>query len=95
MDTTRYLVTVSWCNNDWRGPFVNREGTGYSSEKPHTQAEMQEILGPFWMILNPQSEPFTPEELAKYTVFHSLAEYQHAFGIAADPYDLPANAVVD
>ena len=95
MPETRYFLTVSWCHNEWRGPFVNRQGTGYSSETPHTQDEMQGILGPFWLILNPQSEPFTAEELARYIVFHSLAEYQHAFGIAADPDRLPPNGVID
>lgn len=95
MPETRYFLTVSWCDNDWRGPFVNREGTGYSSEEPHTEDEMREILGPFWLVLNPLSEPFTEEELAKHTVFYPLAEYKHEFGIATDPYDLPANAVVD
>lgn len=95
MPETRYFVTVAWCHNKWRGPFVNREGTGYSSETRHTETEMREILGPFWLILNPQSTPFTADELAKYTVLHPLAEYQHAFGIACDPHNLPANSIID
>lgn len=95
MTEMRYFLTFSWCDNDWRGPFVNREGAGFSNEMTHTEDEMREILGPFWLILNPQSEPFTEEELAKYIVFHPLAEYKYAFGIAADPAKLPANGVVD
>ena len=36
-----------------------------------------------------EEEQMTEEELAKYTVFHPLAEYSHAFGIAVDPTKLP------
>jgi len=82
MAETRYFLTVQWCCSGQRGPFVNDKGTGYSSETPHTREEMDDILGPFWMILNPKSEPFTEEELSKYTKFHPLAEYKNAFGIA-------------
>ena len=95
MTETRYFLTVSWCNSGWRGPFVNRQGTGYSSEEPHTRDEMDDILGPFSMILNPKSEPFTEKDLERYTIFHPLAEYQNAFGIAIIPEKLPANGVID
>ena len=95
MEETRYFLTVKWCNSGFRGPFVSRQGAGYSSEVPHTRDEMDDILGPFSMILNPKSEPFTEAEVSKFTVFHPLAEYQQAFGIAADPAKLPANGVID
>ncbi|MBA7560741.1 hypothetical protein ES708_02372 [subsurface metagenome] len=77
----RYFLTVEWCHNGQRGIFTDRTGTPSSKETPHTTQEMDDILDSFSIILNPQSLPFTEEQLAEYTTFHPLAEYSDAYGI--------------
>ena len=77
----RWFVTVDWCNKGERGVFSDAHGNGFSSEQPHTEDEMAEILGMFWLILNPKSEPFTSEQLAKYHTWIPLAEYSFQYGV--------------
>lgn len=80
---TRYFLTVDWCKKGHRGIFCSKEGQCFRKEgEPHTQSEMLTILGPFWIILDQKSEPFTQDELAKFTYFRPLAEYTNQYGIA-------------
>jgi len=63
---TRYFLTVDWCNKDNRGIFCDRNGNCFSSEVQHTEEAMQEILGVFWLVLNPQSLPYAEEEIKQF-----------------------------
>lgn len=78
----KYFITVDWCDKGKRGIFCNREGTGFSKETQHTEKEMIEILGPFFLVLNPKSELLTEYELKKFTKWIPLAEYKKQYGIA-------------
>ena len=80
---TRYFLTVDWCNKGNRGVFCSAGGSPFSKESTHTKEEMIEILGVFEMILNPKSEPFTPEELKEYHRYRPLAEYTNHYGVAS------------
>lgn len=77
-----YFITVDWCKGNKRGIFCNKKGIGYWKERKHTEEEIAEILGHFWIILSPQSEPFTQEQLKKTRRWIPLAEYQNEYGIA-------------
>ena len=83
MSEVRYFVTVQWCQKGPRGIFCNSRGQTDSKDRPHTEAEMQEMLDVFWLILNPQSEPLAEDELAEYCCWTPLAEYSNVWGIAA------------
>jgi len=87
----RWFLTVDWCNNDQRGIFCNSVGTGYSRETEHSRDQMEEILGPFWLILSPISVQLTADELAAYKYWRPLAEYSDEFGIASTRDDVPLN----
>lgn len=78
----RFFVTVDWCNTGHRGIFCSRQGTPFSSTEIHTLAEMEDILGPFSLILNPESLLLSEEEVATHTHFQPLPEYHSQFGIA-------------
>ncbi len=79
--TQKHFLTVSWCKGP-RGIFCNDQGKGYWLDRPHTRAEMDEILGPFWMILSPESTVLTEEQVAQHTQWTPLAEHSGQFGIA-------------
>lgn len=80
---TAYFLTVEWCRDGHRGIFCDKNGRGFrEDDTPHTEEEMHAILGPFLIILDPKSEPFTEEELAEHTWFRPLAEYHNQYGIA-------------
>lgn len=84
-----YFLTVDWCGKGNRGVFADRGGNGFwRDDRPHTYAEMVEILDVFAVLLNPESQPFTPDELAGYRRFVPLAEYSDAYGVV-----LPQEAV--
>ena len=83
MEERRWFLTVDWCNKNQRGVFCNSVGTGYSSETKHRWEEIQDILGPFWLILAPLSVQLTAEELSAYKFWRPLAEYSGEFGIAS------------
>jgi hypothetical protein len=78
-----YFLTVDWCKQGNRGVFCSGDGSAFRSEEEHTMAEMQAILGPFWLVLNPQSQLFTENELAAYNQYRPLDEYSGAYGIAS------------
>lgn len=85
-----YFMTVEWCSDGYRGIFCHRDGIPSRKDgEPHTQEEMDTILGPFTIILDPRSEPFTEEEIAEYTYFRPLAEYSNQYGIALRECDVP------
>jgi len=75
-------MTVEWCNSGKRGVFCDTYGKPFSQEQPHTDNEMREILGHFWMILSPKSEPFSQSELKRFNQFRPLPEYTNQYGIA-------------
>ena len=88
----RYFLTVSWCDGT-RGIFCNTKGVAFTKlGEPHTEADMIGILGPFRIILSPQSEPFTEKQMTEYTRFRPLEEYTNEYGIAYKPE--PANQEV-
>jgi len=79
----KYFLTVDWCNKGQRGIFCDKEGKGFWKDNElHTAKEMQDILGLFFVILNPKSEPFTEEQIKQFNTFRPLAEYKNQFGIA-------------
>lgn len=81
MTKQRYFLTVDWCAEGRRGLFCDRDGKPFSTDRPHRQQEMWDILGTFARILDPKSMPLTEEEVAKYTVWCPLAEYKNQYGI--------------
>lgn len=81
-ETKTYFLTVEWCKVGTRGVFCATSGASFPKVgEPHTELEMQTILGPFWIILAPQSLEITEEELKEYCRFIPLAEYCNEFGI--------------
>ncbi len=79
---TRWFITVEWCKNGHRGIFCDKEGNCCVADQKHTDDEMAEKLGPFWLILDPQSTELTMEQLQEYKQWYPLAEYSHVWGIA-------------
>jgi hypothetical protein len=78
-----YFLTVDWCKDGRRGVFCDSTGCGYrKDDAPHTELEMHEILGPFWLILAPESELLTEQQVSEFTLWTPLAEYSNQFGIA-------------
>jgi hypothetical protein len=84
MEEKKYFITADWCDKGKRGIFCDRQGNGFPKETRHSEEEMNKILGAFWLILSPKSEPYTPEELKKFTRWIPLAEYQNQYGIATE-----------
>ena len=78
----RWFITVDWCHKENRGIFCNIGGGAFSQETQHTEDAMWEILGPFDLILNPQSLALSEDELKEYNRFIPLAEYSMQYGIA-------------
>ncbi|HUW13457.1 MAG TPA: hypothetical protein VM537_27285 [Anaerolineae bacterium] len=93
MEEKRWFVTVDLCNLDRRGVFCNRVGQTSSSEAEHSQKEMHDMLGPFWLILAPISVQLTADELAAYKFWRPLAEYSNGFGIASTVDDVPPSCL--
>ena len=81
----KFFITVDRCNQGRRGLFTDRQGRGFIKDTPHTTEEMQETLGLFTIVLNPKSEPFTEDDLKRYTKWIPLAEYKREYGIAVEP----------
>ena len=91
---TAYFVTVDWCKKGLRGIFCTTDGRCFRKDgSPHTEAEMIDILGPFWIILAPKSELFTEEEVAQHTYFRALAEYKNQYGIGCREADVPEHYI--
>ena len=78
----RYFLTVDWCKRGRRGIFCDYEGSSQPQGEKHTHEQIRKILGPFWMILSPESIPLNEEDLSEYTQWYPLEEYSGAWGIA-------------
>ena len=88
--TDVYFLTVDWCKKSGRGIFCDINGKAFSKDgEPHTELEMWEILGPFDLILSPESQVFTEEQVAEFTYYRPLAEYKGEYGIALREEDVP------
>lgn len=79
---SRWFLTVDWCNKGERGIFCDTDGNPFSKETQHTQEEMIEVLGPFFIILDPQSVELTPDDIKGYCQFRPLEEYSGQYGYA-------------
>lgn len=78
-----YFLTVDWCAQGERGVFCDGEGRCFRKDgAPHTELEMQKILGPFWVILAAKSELLTAEQLSGFTSWRPLEEYSNRYGVA-------------
>ena len=83
-ELARYFLTVDWCKQGNRGIFCTDRGDPFPKDAgPHTEKEMYDILGPFFMVLAPQSELLTVTEAAEYRWWTPLEEYSNVYGIAA------------
>jgi hypothetical protein len=81
-DVSKYILTVDWCSKGNRGIFAGLDGNCFwRDDRPHTADEMFAILGPFDLILSPESILFTEEEMKQYHTFIPLAEYSDQYGI--------------
>lgn len=90
MTEQAYFMTVEWCGNGDRGIFCDTDGKCFRKDsEPHTALEMQDILGPFWLILTPDSELLDVEQVAEFTFWRPLEEYSNRFGIALKECDVP------
>jgi len=78
----RWFLTVDRCSEGHRGIFCNLEGQSFGKDTQHTDDEMDEILGPFSLILNPLSIELSEAELKEYHRFVPLAEYSNQYGVA-------------
>ena len=78
----RWFVTVDWCSKGNRGIFCNTKGQSFSKDVQHSVEEMDDIVGLFWMILDPKSIELTEQELKEYKHFYPLAEYSNVYGMA-------------
>lgn len=88
--TEVYFLTVEWCSKGGRGIFCSIRGNAFRKDRePHTWEEMRDILGPFLMILSPESQVFTEEQVAEFSWFRPLAEYKGAYGIALTEENVP------
>jgi len=85
-----FFLTVDWCKKSGRGIFCDAEGNAFRKDgEPHDAEEMMDILDVFFIILSPQSEAFTEQEVAEFTYYRPLAEYNGQYGIALREEDVP------
>ena len=83
MMTSRYFLTVDWCGKGNRGIFCNQDGQAFSKdEEAHSEDEMCDILGPFWMVLSPESRLLSEGEVAEHQNWFPLEEYSGVYGFA-------------
>ncbi len=78
----RHFLTVDRCNSGRRGIFCSNSGSSFSQDHPFTEDEAWEVLGPFDLVLSPESIELTEEELKAYNKWCPLAEYSNRFGVA-------------
>ncbi len=82
MTKTRYFLTVDWCEKGNRGIFCSKKGQAFSKDKPHTEDDFWEILDAFSMVLAPQSQALTKEQLKEYSRWIPLNEFSGEYGVA-------------
>ena len=80
-DTLVWVLTVDWCNKGRRGVFCSRDGDISMKRTQHTRDEMDKYLGPFCLVLDPQSIQMTVGEIKKHNQYIALGEYSHMWGI--------------
>lgn len=81
-----YFLTVDWCEKGHWGIMCDKNGQCFrKDEEPHTALEMQDIIGPFWIILSPRSELLTKDQVDEFTWWIPLEEYEGQFGVALKP----------
>lgn len=79
----RYFLTTDRCDEGKRGIFCDGNGGAFPKDNaPHSESEMWDILGAFYMVLSPQSRLLDEAEVAQYTNWAPYAEYTHHFGVA-------------
>lgn len=80
----KWILTVDWCNQGKRGIFSDLKGNCFwkeENEGKHTEDEMYKILGMFDLVLSPQSELISDDEMMEYKWFTPLDEYSQMYGI--------------
>ena len=78
-----------------RGIFIEMATCSCTWKKePFTDDEMHRYLGPFALILKPQSMTITHADMADYLYSEALAEYQKVFGISYRKQDLAAAGLI-
>ena len=78
-----YFLTVDWCKSGARGIFCDDKGRCFrKDETPHSAEEMAEILGPFFLVLSPESLEYSRETFPTSVKWRPLAEYSNSYGIA-------------
>ncbi len=82
MSESRYFLTVDWCSQGRRGIFCDSQGQAFAKEMPHDADDFWRILDAFTIVLAPQSQLLSEEEVAKYKKWTPLAEFSHQYGIA-------------
>ena len=78
----RYFLTVDRCNKGNRGIFCSYTGECFSKESPYSEDEIWKILGPFDLILFPESTLLSEEELKAYCRLVLMEEYSNQYGVA-------------
>lgn len=92
---TRHFITVEWCGSGRRGIFCRQNGTAVAKDnEPYTTEEIDNFLGPFTLILSPQSQQMNEADLAHYNCFVPLEEYSNEWGIAFAAEDWGLNSEV-
>jgi len=80
----RWFLTVDWCNQGERGIFCNLStGVAFTKDDaPHTEDEIWKILDVFSLVLAPQSQQFSEDEVREYNIAYPLAEFSNEYGYA-------------
>lgn len=76
-----WILTIEYCGNGRRGILLSRSGGIDIKPEQHTEDEIADHLGMFWLILAPKSIQMKVSEIKKYNRFIPLAEYSHIWGI--------------
>lgn len=83
-----FFLTVDWCARGRRGIFAHRDGSCFRKDNaPHTESEIAEILGPFTLVLSPESVEYTEQSFPYKATWMPLAEYSGVYGIAVSAGD--------
>ena len=75
----RWYLTVD--RGGKRGIFARNSGATFSSAQQHSKEEMEEILGRFATLLDPQSLLLSEDTVREHHLFHPLSEYSDVYGV--------------
>lgn len=81
----KWYITVERNNSGIRGIFTDFHGVGFwrtEEEGQHTDDQMGEAVGLFWIVLDPKSVLISADELRNYNRFIPLGEFKGVYGIA-------------